>query len=265
MKRNNYISAVLLHLAFIVFGYSFSSSLFAQVKVVSNSSDTARNLKLLTQKAVPRQLLSPISLELKNVPLGKALREIADKGEFELLFSDTFIPTGRIVSVSLDNETVAEALNQVLAQTATEYAVTKAGQVVLVPTKYTRGNLAMQPEPIPNVQIRGTVIDEETGSPMAGANVVIKGTTIGAAADRDGNFSIDFDAEEDFTLVVSFIGHKRYEQVYKPEDNLLSLRIALATDPFLFEELVVTGIAFQYLYTGIGSAPAGGGPFEVYR
>jgi len=39
-------------------------------------------------------------------------------------------------------------------------------------------------------KITGVVTDSETGEPLVGANVIIEGTTMGAAADPDGYFSI---------------------------------------------------------------------------
>lgn len=235
MRGRNHVSVILFMAVFVL-----SASALAQVKVASNSLDRA-SLKLPPQNTVPQQLLNPISIDLNNVPLGRALQVISEKGNFQLLFSETFIPTGRIVSVSLDNATAAEALNQVLAQTATEYAVTSAGQVVLVPTKYTRNNQSGLPQQVP--QINGIVVDEKTSEPLAGANVFIKGATVGAAADRNGQFSFGYDGVNEFTLVASFVGYKQFEKIFSPSDNLSNLRIALTLDAFLSEEIVVTGIA----------------------
>ena len=39
--------------------------------------------------------------------------------------------------------------------------------------------------------IRGTAVDQGTGEPMIGANVVVQGTTFGAATDRDGNYVVN--------------------------------------------------------------------------
>ena len=55
--------------------------------------------------------------------------------------------------------------------------------------------------------IRGTVIDN-TGEPVIGANVTIKGTTNGVITDIDGNFILN---NAKGTLVVSFVGYKTQE------------------------------------------------------
>lgn len=43
-------------------------------------------------------------------------------------------------------------------------------------------------------QIKGLVVDKKTGEPLIGANVIVKGTTIGAATDVDGYFTFEYDA-----------------------------------------------------------------------
>ena len=52
--------------------------------------------------------------------------------------------------------------------------------------------------------IKGKVTDE-TGAPVPGATVIVKGTTTGTVTDMDGNFSFGVPATTK-TLVVSFIG-----------------------------------------------------------
>ncbi len=51
--------------------------------------------------------------------------------------------------------------------------------------------------------VRGTVKDE-TGAPMIGVNVVIKGTTNGTVTDANGKYQIEAKAES--VLAYSFIG-----------------------------------------------------------
>ena len=56
--------------------------------------------------------------------------------------------------------------------------------------------------------VSGTVSDE-TG-PLPGANVLVKGTTIGTQTDFDGNYTL-LDVGSDVTLVFSYIGYKSAE------------------------------------------------------
>ena len=56
--------------------------------------------------------------------------------------------------------------------------------------------------------VSGTVTDSESGDALAGANVVIEGTTLGAAADADGNYSISNVAAGMVTVSASVIGYE---------------------------------------------------------
>ena len=54
--------------------------------------------------------------------------------------------------------------------------------------------------------VSGTVADEE-GSPLAGANVVVEGTDLGAASLEDGTYSIKLDSGS-HTITASVIGYE---------------------------------------------------------
>jgi hypothetical protein len=55
--------------------------------------------------------------------------------------------------------------------------------------------------------VNGTVTDAATGQPLAGANVIVEGTTMGAAADAEGAFTIVNVPEGTYTITASVIGY----------------------------------------------------------
>jgi TonB-dependent receptor len=57
--------------------------------------------------------------------------------------------------------------------------------------------------------IRGKVFDEASNNPLAGANIIIEGTTLGAATDLNGNFVIRSIPAGQMTIVISYIGYER--------------------------------------------------------
>lgn len=56
-------------------------------------------------------------------------------------------------------------------------------------------------------KISGKVTDEATGEPLISTNVVIQGTSLGAATDIDGNYTILGVPPGVYTLVVSMVGY----------------------------------------------------------
>lgn len=87
--------------------------------------------------------------------------------------------------------------------------------------------------------ITGTVNDD-TGVPLPGVNIVIDGTTRGTLTDFDGNFSID--ASSDETLVFSYLGMKSKSIVLQGETQF---NIVLEADSEALEEVVVVGYGTQ--------------------
>lgn len=55
--------------------------------------------------------------------------------------------------------------------------------------------------------VTGTVSDAETGRGLAGANVVVEGTVLGAAADANGQFTISDVPAGTYTVMASVIGY----------------------------------------------------------
>lgn len=88
--------------------------------------------------------------------------------------------------------------------------------------------------------ITGKVIDE-TGAPMPGATVSIKGTTKGTITDLDGKYSISVPASGG-TLVVSYVG-------YQPKDVEIgtenTIDVNLSQDVKSLEQVVVVGYGVQ--------------------
>jgi hypothetical protein len=84
-------------------------------------------------------------------------------------------------------------------------------------------------------QIKGKVVDEEQ-LPIPGVNVIVKGTTIGASSDFDGNYSITI-PNNSSQLEFSFIG---YESQTLPITSS-NLNVYLKEDSQSLDEVVVVG------------------------
>ena len=97
-------------------------------------------------------------------------------------------------------------------------------------------------------KITGTVVDN-TGEPVIGANVVVKGTTLGSITDMDGKFIIE-DVPSNGTLQISYIGYKSIEM---PIGSQSDFKITLQEDSERLDDVVVVGYGVQKKVTVTGS------------
>ena len=89
--------------------------------------------------------------------------------------------------------------------------------------------------PAETVTLTGKITDS-SGEPVIGANIMLKGTSVGTISDVDGRFSLT-GVERGSVLVISYIGYKDQEVV--AERNNLS--VVLEEDAALLDEVVVVG------------------------
>ncbi len=87
--------------------------------------------------------------------------------------------------------------------------------------------------------VTGTVADE-SGLPLPGVNIIIKGTSTGVQSDFDGNYSID--ASQGDVLVFSFIGLQTAEY---PVGSSNVIDVTLQGDAAQLEEVVVTALGVR--------------------
>ncbi len=59
--------------------------------------------------------------------------------------------------------------------------------------------------------LTGTVTTAEEGTPLAGVNIVLKGTTVGTITDEHGKFKFDRELKEGDVLIFTFVGYEKYE------------------------------------------------------
>ena len=82
--------------------------------------------------------------------------------------------------------------------------------------------------------LTGTVGDN-FGDPVIGANVIVKGTTIGNITDVNGTFTVE-NVPDDAVLQISYIGMKTESVSVQP-----TVRVILKSDTQLMDEVVVVG------------------------
>lgn len=96
----------------------------------------------------------------------------------------------------------------------------------------------------------GTVTDE-TGDPLIGVSVVLKGTTRGTVTDLEGNFSFDIPGNEAI-LMFSYTGYKTIEARVAAGSGVAN--VVMEVDFARLDEVIVTGLASGVKRSNSGNA-----------
>lgn len=86
-----------------------------------------------------------------------------------------------------------------------------------------------------SIKVQGTVTDE-SGSPVPGVSVVIKGTTVGIVTDMNGKYQIEANSKS--TLSFSFVGYKTQDI---PVSGNKEINVKLVPDNLQVDEVIVVG------------------------
>lgn len=158
-----------------------------------------------------RELLNPVGLKYKKI----------NKRTYSIVLKSS--PT-RDRGKKIDTSPLEELINNPDMRSAT-------AQLVMSPMLVVQN---------PEIIVNGKVTDDQ-GAPVPGANVLIKGTTIGTSSDSDGKFSISV-PDANAVLVVSFIGFVSQEVTV---GNQAEINITLVADIRQLSEVVVVGYGTQ--------------------
>ena len=182
------------------------------------------------------QSSTALKLHITNGTISDVLKEIEKQSDYIFVYNVDEKNLSDKVSVELTNETIDKVLNQILLEKNISYKITN-NHVAL----YKKSEIDKQSETDQDnsKKIKGVVVDE-LGIPIIGANIIVKGTTIGTVTDIDGNFTLD--APQKAVLIVSYIG---YTDKLIAVGNKTALSIKMAEDTKSLDEVVVIGYGTQ--------------------
>lgn len=182
-----------------------------------------------------------VKLEIQNEPLTKVFSEIEKQTDFLFSWAPGKVQGLGRVSIAHGKYTVKEALEMVLRGRDLKYRQQQNYILVLSKneTEYEKASDNSLEDQIDDIRnslfiITGTVKDASMQEPLAGVNIIVKGTTSGTTTDVEGKFKIECTAND--ILVFSFIGFQTLElQV----NDQTTLDIAMTSDVTALKEVVV--------------------------
>lgn len=168
-----------------------------------------------------------VTLKYESIRVEDALEQIRKNSDYELFFSMHEINTDRLININLKEVEVLDALKYILGN---KFSYNVVENIIIIKPK----EIVVQQEKA--IEVKGKVVDN-TGNPLPGVSVVVKGTNSGVSTDVDGNFKLEL-PEKGMILVFSFIGMKSQEIKIGEQKNL---KVVLIEDKKSLEEVVITG------------------------
>ncbi|RPE13513.1 SusC/RagA family TonB-linked outer membrane protein [Chitinophaga lutea] len=185
-------------------------------------------------KALPQT----ITLSMKQAPVKKVFKEIRKQSGHLFLYDEKLISPLKNVDVQLNSVPLKQALEQVLKGSGLEFEIVEKNIVLRREPLALPRFFAVDTTIVPEVS--GKVLDE-TGAALIGATVLIKGTTIGVAADVNGAFKLK-NVSKNAVLIVRFTGYTTREINL---DGRASLQVSMVIDNSKLDEVVVVGYGAQ--------------------
>ena len=171
-----------------------------------------------------------INLQLGEVNLETLFEQMQQRTHLRFIYNHEDVQ-GYTVNANLKGKTVAEVLDEVLADKPLKYEIMD-GHIVISPKVVTNE------QELKTIVIKGKVTDKQ-GVAMPGVTVMLKGTTLGTATDADGQYELTVQKEHATILVFSFVGMKTLEVAINGKSEI---NVKLEEDATEIDEVVVTGI-----------------------
>ena len=148
-----------------------------------------------------------ITISEKNAPLEKVFKEIEKQSEYLFWYEADLLGSDMKVTISVRNAHLEKVLQLCLENQPLTYSI--LGKTVVVKRKpvvnifeTTAAILEAIPPP---AEVKGKVVDE-TGKPVSGATVMVKGTNNGTQTDAKGEFVLN-NIDDNAVLEITAVGH----------------------------------------------------------
>ncbi|WP_317574507.1 TonB-dependent receptor [Segatella copri] len=186
------------------------------------------SLLLASQMTISAQ---NVSFSTNKVTLKSAFEKIEKASKYKIAYNSSQLNANRSVTLSKKSDSVFGMLTQLLKGTNCTYEL-EGNYIIIKPLQKTQTSGK-------KVKVRG-VIKDETGEPIIGATVRVKGQSEGTVSDFDGNFTLD--VTDDNTLQISYIGYQTQEFAVGKQHHF---SIVLEEDKKILNEVVVIGYGTQ--------------------
>ena len=166
-----------------------------------------------------------VRLTGRNVTLKTAFKQIEQQTKLFVDYNTQEVNDSRVLTKLPKNSNVKEVMEQLLEGSGCSITFSN-GHIII----------NKQARTVSSTKNISGVVKDETGEPVIGANVVVKGTTNGTVTDMNGRYSLE--VPEGGVLQISYIGYNTQEVKVGSGDVV---NVSLREDSEALDEVVVIG------------------------
>lgn len=170
-----------------------------------------------------------VSVKGRAITVKEAINIIEKNSVYSFFFKSTDLDNNKKRDINCTGS-LDEVLNEILKGSNIKYVI--KGKDVILSANEVRSNAPQQSK---TLEIIGVVVDYQTGEPVIGATVQVKGASSGVITDIDGKFKLSASSED--VLVISYIGYQSQERKVGKQKLF---NIELKEDSKALDEVVIT-------------------------
>ena len=172
-----------------------------------------------------------VSISVENISLKELLLELEKKSDVRFSYLDLNLDSKKNISLNVVNESIETILNRILPPKGLEYS--KTGNTFAI-------KKISQTQPGGKAKKITGMVKDDSGEPIIGATISVKGTTTGTITDASGKFLLE--APPNSLLNISYVGYKTLEISVVGRNDF---QITLVEDNKLLDEVMVVGYGVQ--------------------
>lgn len=185
---------------------------------------------LLNAAAMPTQM---ISLSITGGSISDVFKAIENQSDYKFFYNDNQIDVNDLIDIKAQESSIEHVLNDIFKGKDITYKI--VNNHIVLTNKKIKDNLSDSINQ-DGKRISGKVTDQ-TGEPLIGVNVVVKGSTIGSMTDIDGNYLLE-NIPDNAVLEFSYIGYVLWSETVENKDRI---DVVMSEDTQRLEEVVVVG------------------------
>ncbi|MEG2219516.1 MAG: carboxypeptidase-like regulatory domain-containing protein, partial [Muribaculaceae bacterium] len=122
-----------------------------------------------------------ISLNETQKPISAILKDIEKQSNYVFVYNSAEIDLSMPVTLKMTSASIKSIMNVLLKNTSFKYEISNR-QVLILKDNETKSN---------KIKASGKVVDAETGEPLIGVTIQVKGENIGSITDIEGSYDIE--------------------------------------------------------------------------